>query len=175
MFTCSSDDNNDSLPEPTNFFEAHSGVWVTTYEDGSQNLLDIYDDGWIVYARESNSGCWGVPPPINTGTTTTYTNTPDELYAESWNIHVSDMFSGEQLEDILDAGYTTVSIAQSHLNYNPTTFTTVMIIYAGYFAEELETISSTFLLQNSLNFATCRVISDDNKYQNISGKILKLY
>lgn len=173
VFTCSSDDNNDSSPEPTNFFEAHNGVWVNTYEDGSQNLLDIYDDGWLVYTRETNSGCWVTPPPINSGSTTTYTNTATELYGESINVNASDMFSGDELQEILDAGYTTVSIAQSYLNYNSTTFTLVMIIYAGTFQEELLTVYATFQKQNSVNFTTCREISNDNKYYNISGKILK--
>jgi|ETNmetMinimDraft_21_1059911.scaffolds.fasta_scaffold104529_2 hypothetical protein len=165
VFACSSDDdnnNNNTSSEPTNFYEAHNGVWVTTYEDGSQNLLDIYDDGWVVYARETNSGCWGTPPSINSGSTTTYTNTPDELYGESINITPSDMFSGDELQAILDAGYTTVSVAQSYLNYNATVFTWVMIIYAGTFEEELLTVSSTFVKQSSNSFSVCREMSNYN-------------
>ena len=48
VFTCSDDDNdnNNTPSEPTNFFEAHNGVWITTDDDGTQNLLYIYDDGW---------------------------------------------------------------------------------------------------------------------------------
>ena len=174
VFACSSDDNNETPLEPSNFFEAHNGVWVTTYEDGSQNLFDIYDDGWLVYDRETNSGCWGSSPPLNSGSTTTYTNTPTELYGETININASEIFSGDQLQDILGAGYTTISVAQSYLNYNSIIFTSVAIIYAGTFQEELFTFSSTFQKQNSVNFTTCREISNDNKYYNISGKILNL-
>ena len=74
----------------------------------------------------------------------------------------------------MDAGYTTISVAQSYLNYNSIIFTSVAIIYAGTFQEELFTFSSTFQKQNSVNFTTCREISNDNKYYNISGKILNL-
>ena len=175
-FACSDDDNdnNNTPSEPTNFFEAHNGVWVTTYDDGTQNLLDIYDDGWDVYSRETNSGCWAIPPStVNSGSTTTYTNTPNELYGESININASDLYSGDALEELLDAGYTTVSIAQSYLNYNSTVFTFCMIIYAGTFEEELQDICSTFYKQSSFNFEVCKEMSN-NKYYNVSDKVLKL-
>ena len=164
VFACSDDDNdnNNTPSEPTNFYEAHNGVWITTYDDGTENLLDIYDDGWLVYYRETSSGCWTINPSTNSGSTTIYTNTANELYGETVNINASDMFSGDELQDILDAGYTTVSVAQSYLNYNATVFTWVMIIYAGTFEEELLTVSSTFVKQSSNSFSVCREMSNYN-------------
>ena len=164
VFTCSDDDNdnNNTPSEPANFYEAHNGVWITTYDDGTENLLDIYDDGWLVYYRETSSGCWTINPSTNSGSTTIYTNTSNELYGETVNINASDMFSGDELQAILDAGYTTVSVAQSYLNYNATVFTWVMIIYAGTFEEELLTVSSTFVKQSSNSFSVCREMSNYN-------------
>jgi len=171
MFGCSDDDNDNNTPsELTNFFEAHNGVWVTTYDDGTQNLYDIYDDGWYVYSRETNAGCWSIPPSINSGSTTTYTNTPTELYGETININPSELFSGNELQEILDAGYTTVSIAQSYLNYTSTVYTFVAVVYAGTFEEELLNISSYFEKQNSLNFDVCKEMSS-NKHYNVSVKV----
>ena len=169
VFACSDDDNdnNNTPSEPTNFYEAHNGVWITTYDDGTQNLLDIYDDGWLVYYRETNSGCWEIEPPVNSGSTTIYTNTANELYGESININASDMFSGDELQEILDAGYTTVSVAQSCLNYNSTVFTYVGIYYAGTFDEELLVISATFYKQSSTSFSVC---SREMSNYNISAK-----
>ena len=164
VFTCSSDDDNNNTPsEPANFFEAHNGVWITTYDDGTQNLLDIYDDGWLVYYRETNSGCWEIEPDVPSGSTTVYVNTADELYGESININPSDMFSGDELQAILDDGYTTVSVAQSFLHYIPTVFTYVGIIYAGTFVEELVVVSSYFEKQSSNSFSVCsREMSSSN-------------
>ena len=173
VFACSDNDGDYTPSEPTNFFEAHNGVWVTTYDDGTQNLSDIYDDGWDVYSRETNSGCWSIPTPINSGSTTTYTNTPTELYGETININPSELFSGNELQEILDAGYTTVSIAQSYLNYTSTVYTFVAVVYAGTFDEELLNISSYFEKQNSLNFDVCKGMSN-NKYYNVSDKVLNL-
>ena len=173
VFACSSDDdNNDAPSEPTNFYEAHNGVWITTYDDGTENLLDIYDDGWLVYYRETNSGCWTITPPINSGSTTIYTNTANELYGETVNINASDMFSGDELQEILNAGYTTVSLAQSFLNYNSTIFTWVMIVYAGTFEEELGTLSATFYKQSSNSFSVC---SREMSNYNISVKTKMLH
>ena len=165
VFACSDDDNdnNNTPSEPTNFYEAHNGVWITTYDDGTENLLDIYDDGWLVYYRETSSGCWTINPSTNSGSTTIYTNTANELYGETVNINASDMFSGDELQDILDAGYTTVSVAQSYLDYNATIFTWVMIVYAGTFGEELGTLSATFYKQSSNSFTICsREMSSSN-------------
>ena len=165
VFACSDDDNdnNNTPSEPANFYEAHNGVWITTYDDGTENLLDIYDDGWLVYYRETSSGCWTINPSTNSGSTTIYTNTSNELYGETVNINASDMFSGDELQDILDAGYTTVSVAQSYLNYNATIFTWVMIVYAGTFGEELGTLSATFYKQSSNSFSVCsREMSSSN-------------
>ena len=168
VFACSSDDdNNDAPSEPTNFFEAHNGVWITTYDDGTENLLDIYDDGWLVYYRETNSGCWEIESTVPSGSTDTYTNTANEIYSESININPSDLFSGDELQEILDAGYTTVSLAQSFLNYNSTIFTWVMIVYAGTFGEELGTLSATFYKQSSNSFSVC---SREMSNYNISVK-----
>ena len=41
VFSCSSDDDSDSSPSnPTNFYEAHVGVWITTFSENSQLLLN---------------------------------------------------------------------------------------------------------------------------------------
>ena len=171
VFACSDDDNdnNNTPSEPANFYEAHNGVWITTYDDGTENLLDIYDDGWLVYYRLTSSGCWTIDSSSGStsGSTTIYTNTANELYGETVNINASDLFSGDELQDILDAGYTTVSVAQSYLNYNATIFTYVAIIYAGTFGEELVTISQTFYKQSSNSFTIC---SREMSNYNISAK-----
>ena len=177
VFACSDDDNdnNNTPSEPTNFFEAHNGVWIATsfYEtinnqlvetdDDTQNLLDIYDNGWDVYSREGNSGCWGTAPSINSGSTTIYTNTPAELYGETININPSELFSGNELQAILDDGYTTVSIAQSYLGYDDPIITWAMMVFAGNFEEELgNVLSATFEKQSSNSFSVCREMSNYN-------------
>lgn len=189
IFACSSDDDNDNTnppSEPTNFFEAHNGVWIATsfYETinnqlvevdaDTQNLLDIYDNGWDAYSREGNAGCWSIPQSINSGSTTIYTNTPDELYGETININPNELFSGNELQTILDDGYTTVSIAQSYLGYDDPIITWAIMVFAGNFEEELgNVLSATFEKQNSLNFDVCKGMSN-NKFYNVSDKVINL-
>ena len=83
------------------------------------------------------------------------------------------MFSGDvdALQEILYAGYTTVSIAQSLQNYSPTLFTHCIIIYGGTFDEELADTCITYYKQNNLYFDVCREMSN-NKYYNASTKVL---
>ena len=127
--------------------------------------MDIYDDGWDVYYRGGTTGCFAIAPDSSgaSSITTIYTNTPTELYAETTNIPASNMFSGDELQAILNAGYTEVSVAQSFLNYLVNLqFGYVMIIYAGNFEEELLTVTSVFDKRLSNNFGICREISNDN-------------
>jgi len=190
VFACSDDDNDNTPSEPANFYEAHNGVWIattfyetinnqlvetdgyfdgaTTYFSDTQKLLDIYDEGWIVYYSETSSGCWSHNQNYpHSGSSKTYINTANELYAEHVNMNASDMFSGDELQDILDAGYTTVSVAQSYLGYDAPIITYALTVYAGTFEEQLGNIlSTTFEKQSSNSFSVC---SREMSSSNISG------
>jgi len=171
--SCSKDDDNDSPPEPTNFYEAHNGVWVTSFSDGSQTLLDIYDNGWDSYYRTTNSGCWSIPASLG-GSTTITSNTPDELLAETINIVASNVFTGDDLQILLDAGYPTVSISQAYLHTSSTLISFAMIFYAGIFEVELITISGNFGKQSSDSFSVCREMNNYNNYYKISEDALSI-
>jgi len=166
--SCSDDDDDDSqvISIPTNFFEAHNGVWITSFSDGSQNLLDIYDNGWDSYFRTSNSGCWSSPTSVG-GSTTITDNTPDELIAVTSNILASNVFSGDDLQILTDAGYTYISVSQAYLHTSSTLISFAQIFYAGDFEVELLTISGNFGKQSSTSFSTCKFTSE-NIIHNIS-------
>ena len=172
VFACSDDGNNDGPSGPTNFFEAHNGVWTTTFSDGSQTLFDIYDDGWDTYWRPTNSGCWAIPSSVGgTATTTTIIlNTPDELVGETINIPASNLFTGDELEILLDAGYTTVSIYEAYLHTSSTMISFGITYYAGNFEEELFSLYGNLIKQNWNSFSVCREMS--NKYYNSSEEAL---
>ena len=171
--SCDKDDDSDSQSpsEPTNFYEAHNGVWVTTFTDGSQTLIDIYDAGWDAYSRVTNSGCWSIPPSLG-GSTTITSNTPDELVGETTGISASNVFSGDDLQVLLDNGYSTISISQAYLDNGPTLISFAQIFYAGTFEVELITVSGNFGKQSSDSFNVCKEVSNYNKYYNISEEAL---
>ena len=178
--SCSDDDDSQEIVTPTNFYAAHNGVWVTSFSDGSQNLLDIYNNGWDSYSRTSNSGCWSSPSSVG-GSTTITDNTPDELIAVTSNILASNVFSGDDLQILTDAGYTYISISQAYLHTSSTLISFAQIFYAGDFEVELLTISGNFGKQSSDSFSTCkseaentiRIITEEAKIelQNTINKL----
>ena len=178
--SCSDDDDSQEIVTPTNFYAAHNGVWVTSFSDGSQNLLDIYNNGWDSYVRTSNSGCWSSPNSVG-GSTTITDNTPDELIGVTSNILASNVFSGDDLQILTDAGYTYISISQAYLHTSSTLISFAQIFYAGDFEVELLTISGDFGKQSNDSFDTCkseaenivRIITDEAKIelQNIINKL----
>ena len=161
FIACSDDDNDPSPSNPTNFYEAHVGVWLTTFSDGSQSLLDIFETGWDAYVRVSSGDCWSSPNPVG-GNTTLDTNTPDELTACTNGIPASDLFTGDDLQIIYDAGYSNVSVCQSYIDNGPSYISFAQIFYAGFYDVELFTISGNFGKQSSNSFEICRV---NNSYQ----------
>tara|TARA_R110000823_G_C15948814_1_gene501346 strand:- start:5143 stop:5745 length:603 start_codon:yes stop_codon:yes gene_type:complete len=166
-FSCSDDDDDSQdISVPTNFFEAHNGVWVTSFSDGSQSLYDIYDSGWDTYSRLTNSGCWSSSPSAG-GSTTIVSNTPDELLAESINIPASSIFSGDDLQLLSDAGFSTISVDQAYLDNTSTLISFAQVIYAGTFEVELLTISGNLGKQSSTSYDTCKFASE-NIIHNIS-------
>ena len=179
-FSCSDDDDSTEIVTPTNFYAAHNGVWVTSFSDGSQNLLDIYNNGWDSYSRTSNSGCWSSPSSVG-GSTTITDNTPDELIAVTSNILASNVFSGDDLQILTDAGYTYISISQAYLHTSSTLISFAQIFYAGNFEVELLTISGNFGKQSSDSFSTCkseaentiRIITEEAKIE-LQNRINKL-
>lgn len=178
--SCSDDDDSQEIVTPTNFYAAHNGVWVTSFSDGSQNLLDIYNNGWDSYSRTSNSGCWSSPSSVG-GSTTITDNTPDELIAVTSNILASNVFSGDDLQILTDAGYTYISISQAYLHTSSTLISFAQIFYAGNFEVELLTISGNFGKQSSDSFSTCkseaentiRIITEEAKIE-LQNRINKL-
>jgi hypothetical protein len=179
--SCSDDDDSQEIVTPTNFYAAHNGVWVTSFSDGSQNLLDIYNNGWDSYSRTSNSGCWSSPSSVG-GSTTIADNTPDELTAVTSNILASNVFSGDELQILTDAGYTYISISQAYLHTSSTLISFAQIFYAGDFEVELLTISGNFVKQSSDSFSTCkskaentvRIITEEAKIE-LQNRINKIY
>ena len=178
--SCSDDDDSQEIVTPTNFYAAHNGVWVTSFSDGSQNLLDIYNNGWDSYSRTSNSGCWSSPSSVG-GSTTITDNTPDELIGVTSNILASNVFSGDDLQILTDAGYTYISISQAYLHTSSTLISFAQIFYAGNFEVELLTISGNFGKQSSDSFSTCkseaentiRIITEEAKIE-LQNRINKL-
>jgi hypothetical protein len=155
IISCSKDEENQTPPEPTNFFEAHNGVWITTFTDESQTLLDINDNGLGAYYRTTNTGCWLIPSPIG-GSSTVTANTPEEWLNQVVNIPAENIFSGEDLQLLEDNGYFTVSISAAYLDNPPSFISFAQIYYAGTFEVELLTISGNFGLQsNNYSYSLC--------------------
>ena len=174
IIACSSDDGNSiETPQvPQNFYEAHNGAWITTFSSGSQTLMDINDNGIAAYFRTTNSGCWSVPSPLG-GQSTITSNTPEELLTELINVPAENVFSGEDLQILLDAGYDTISVSASYSNNGPTLISFAQIFYAGYFEIELLTISGNFGLQNdAFTYSLCfHNPEEDDKMMNRKYKI----
>ena len=126
----------------------------------------FYNNGWDSYVRTSNSGCWSSPTSVG-GSTTITDNTPDELIAVTSNILASNVFSGDDLQILTDAGYTYISISQAYLHTSSTLISFAQIFYAGDFEVELLTISGNFGKQSSTSFSTCKFTSE-NIIHNIS-------
>ena len=155
LIACSKDDENQSPPEPTNFFEAHNGVWITTFSDSSQTLLDINDSTLGSYYRLTNTGCWSIPAPIG-GSSSITSNTPEELLNEIVNIPAENIFSGDDLQLLEDNGYNTVSVSAAYLDTPPSYISFAQVFYAGTFEIELLTISGNFGLQsNDYSYSLC--------------------
>ena len=173
-FSCDKDDEDSSsvITEPTNFYEAHNGVWVVTLSnDGSQALLDIYDSGWDSYNRATNSGCWSSPVSIG-GSTTITSNTPDELLGETINIPASNVFNAVDTQILLDAGYTTVSVDQAYLHTSSVYISFAQYIYAGTFEVELLNIAGNYGKQSSDSFSICK--NNSTKIYELSDEAIEI-
>ena len=169
IVACSSDDgNSNETPQvPQNFYDAHNGAWITTFSSGSQTLMDINDNGIAAYFRTTNSGCWSIPPSLG-GQSTIISNTPEELLTELINVPSENVFSGEDLQILLDNGYNTISVAAGYLDTPPSFISFAQIFYAGYFEIELLTISGNFVLQNdAFTYSLCfHNPEEDDKMMN---------
>ena len=174
IIACSSDGGNSvETPQvPQNFYEAHNGAWITTFSDASQTLFDINDNGIAPYFRNTNSGCWSIPSSLG-GQSTITSNTPEELFTEQINIPAENIFSGEDLEILLDNGYDIISVSAVYLDNGTTLISFAQGIYAGYFEIELLTISGNFGLQNDgFSYSLCfHNPEDDDKIMNRKYKI----
>lgn len=174
IVACSSDDGNSiETPQvPQNFYEAHNGAWITTFSSGSQTLMDINDNGIAAYFRTTNSGCWSIPSSLG-GQSTITSNTPENLLTQLTNVPAENVFSGEDLQILLDAGYDTISVSASYSNNGPTLISFAQIFYAGYFEIELLTISGNFGLQNdAFTYSLCfHNPEEDDKMMNRKYKI----
>ena len=169
IVACSSDDgNSNETPQvPQNFYEAHNGAWITTFSSGSQTLMDINDNGIAAYFRTTNSGCWSIPASLG-GESTVSSNTPENLLTQLTNVPAENVFSGEDLQILLDNGYDTISVSASYSNNGPTLISFAQIFYAGYFEIELLTISGNFGLQNdAFTYSLCfHNPEEDDKMMN---------
>ena len=166
--SCNDYSNSIETPQvPQNFYEAHNGAWITTFSSGSQTLMDINDNGIAAYFRTTNSGCWSVPSPLG-GQSTITSNTPEELLTELINVPAENIFSGEDLEILLDNGYDKISVAASYLDTPPSYISFAQIFYAGYFEIELLTISGNFGLQgDDFTYSLCfQNPEEDDKMMN---------
>ena len=168
LFTCS-DDNDSSPSNPTNFYEAHVGVWITTFSDNSQTLLDIFETGWDAYWRASSNDCWSVPNSVG-GTTTIDTNTPDELTTCTHSIPANNLFTGDDLQIIYDAGYSNVSVCQSYGDSGSLFISFAQVFYAGFYDVELLTISGNLGKQNSNSFDICKTNYSHSRFYTISDE-----
>lgn len=169
IVACSSDDgnSNETTQVPQNFYEAHNGAWITTFSSGSQTLMDINDNGIAAYFRTTNSGCWSIPASLG-GESTVSSNTPENLLTQLTNVPAENVFSGEDLQILLDNGYDTISVSASYSNNGPTLISFAQIFYAGYFEIELLTISGNFSLQNdAFTYSLCfHNPEEDDKMMN---------
>jgi len=183
IVACSSDDSNSNEPPqiPQNFYEAHNGAWITTFSDLSQTLLDINDSGIAAYFRTTNSGCWSIPPSLG-GQSTIISNTPEELLTELFNVPSENVFSGEDLQILLDNGYNTISVSAAYLDTSTSLISFAQVFYAGYFEIELLTISGNFGLQSDgFTYSVClqnpeeddKMINRKYRIENKARAILK--
>ena len=174
IVACSDDDDN-SPQIPQNFYEAHNGVWITTFSDNSQTLIDFDDDGVVgSYYRFTNSGCWSIPPAIG-GQTIITSNTPEELVFNLINVPAENVFSGEDLQILIDNEYYTLSVGVAYLNTSPELISFAQIFFAGDFEVELLTISGNFGLQgDDFLYSLCfQNPEEDDKMMNGKYEIEK--
>ena len=168
IFACSSDDSNDNNNSNQNdFFSNHIGVWKTTFEGVLDILIDIDSDNISTYSKLTDDSCYNYTPPITGGTTVIISNTPDEYIYDSTGIPVQNVFSGDDLDIVVSAGYDTVDIAGAYLHTTQTIISFSEIIYAGNI--ELVTTTGNLAKQNSNTFNVCRrSLSIENNYKNYS-------
>jgi len=171
--SCSDDDDNDGPSEPTNFFEAHVGVWKTTVNGTIDLLLDVYSNGSDTYTKLTSETCYTISPS-NGGSTTVHVNTPTEFEFTTTGIPASNVFDGADLDALNNAGYTTLSVAGAYGHTSATVVSFAEIMYAGNFDVELLTLSGNLGKQSSDSFSVCREMSNYNNYYKISEDALSI-
>ena len=169
IFACGSDDSNDNNNSNQNdFFSNHIGVWKTTVEGVFDILIDVDTNSISSYSKLTDDSCYDYDPPITGGTTVIISNTPDEYIYDSTGIPAQNVFSGEDLDFVVnDLGYNTVDIAGAYLHTTQTIISFSEGIYAGNI--ELLTVTGNLAKQSSSTFNVCRrSLSSENNYKNYS-------
>ena len=147
------------------------GELLSNLDSSNQEII-----GWLFTDLIISPGCKptllaGPPsnnPPITGGTTVIISNTPDEYIYDSTGIPAQNVFSGEDLNFVVnDLGYNTVDIAGAYLHTTQTIISFSEGIYAGNI--ELLTVTGNLAKQSSSTFNVCRrSLSIENNYKNYS-------
>ena len=169
IFACSSDDSNDNDNSNQNdFFSNHIGVWKTTIDGSIDYLIDIDNSSVSSYIKFTSDNCYDYSPPIIGGSNVIISNTPDEYIYEITGIPVQNLFSGEDLDFIVnDLGYNNVDIYGEYLHTSQTIISYFEGIYAGNI--ELLTVIGSLAKQSSSTFNVCRrSFSTEKNFYNYS-------
>jgi hypothetical protein len=112
FFSCSSDDDN---MEEQLFLANHEGNWETTFNDLGVNVaVEITPTSLKPFTKLISTSCYKSVNNSIPGTFIVDTHSASEYTAVIRNILVSDVFTGSDLQLLLDIGITKIDIAFSY-------------------------------------------------------------
>jgi hypothetical protein len=112
FFSCSSNDDN---MEEQLFLANHVGNWETTFNDLGVNVAaEITPTTLKTFSKLITASCYDSVDNAIPGTLIVDTHSASEYTAVKRNISVYDVFTGSDLELLLDNGITNIDIAFSY-------------------------------------------------------------
>jgi hypothetical protein len=112
FFSCSS--NDDSMEEQL-FLANHLGSWETTFTDLGVNVAaEITTTSLKSFSKLTSASCYNSANNNIPGTLIVDTHSAFEYTAVKRNISVYDVFTGSDLELLLDSGITKIDLAWSY-------------------------------------------------------------
>jgi hypothetical protein len=114
FFSCSSSDDN---MEEQLFLANHVGNWETTFNDLGVNVAaEITPTSLKTFSKLISASCYNSVDNTIPGTLIVDTHSASEYTAVKRNISVYDVFTGSDLQLLLDNGITKIDIAFSYQN-----------------------------------------------------------
>ena len=132
----------DSDDAPQLFLANHVGFWETTFFDLETNVAaEVTPSKVKIYSKAISDGCYSPSRSISGGVTKVETHTATEYTAVTSNVPVANVFSGSDLEIVLDLGISLVDIAVSYASSGENFISFAEIIYESNTTNELLTVS----------------------------------